>query len=424
MAKVHIPLDTFSEVDPVSTVVPTFEGDSFPVTYSFVQGEGAIHNSNYTINSAGEIRVIVIPTTPEVNVIRYQVAAEHDTCMTTENLIIISYTATSYAPQVNRYLGPDLESYGLDSEDTLVANIVNIPTIPNDFEITLSASWENDDPQYVSSLFKIDPDGGIRVNDFYAIRELSQYKYTVIATDPNNNISYSTNICLGPFIFESTPKILTEDASNCQSITIDTTEASFSCEELALRFPSGLNPAELEFYNSFCDSEIVGPVYAHHYEPLTTSFLEARSYTINMSGLDSQIIHPQTMEFAQGEDFIERNLDGDVSKITLFRSAGVLQVQFNMDNTNDVISINLNDNTLLDHPLLTTFTEDVIGYESAFVYSVTSNQVFKFSQTHGDYIRHENACFMHLGVVIGSLPDIYGTPDGGAFLNESECLGG
>lgn len=427
MPRVQAALDGFSEVDPISMIVPIFEGIAFPVSFSIVEGDFDFDNDNYTIDSNGVVHVLIKPNNPIQNFVRYRITAEDDSCAWVEDYLQIFWSSVDFKPIVNRYVeNPETGTFNVNSNGLEVAFIDNTVDMPFEAEYTLAGTYLNSDPDYVSSLFNIDFDGKITIQDIYNITEGVAYWLLVKVTDPITQSVYTADICLGPFnvgIPTYGGIILAEGCTSVTTTAIGYTPI-FDCAVLQPRYPTFLNATELAYYETNClDSGIDPPTFAILYEPLTTDFLEARSYTIDMSGLDSGINQPQTITFPQGESLVSFNLTGDIKTITAYRSETSFTVTFITTNNDIIITTNLNYREGLTDPLLSTFVLSVAGYASDFIYAVTSNQTLNFSDDHGLYIRNNSACYGRIGVVLGVDPDVYLVPNGGAFENSTDCLG-
>jgi hypothetical protein len=426
MPKAYQALAGFSELDPILQLAPVFDGEAKPVSYSIVDGDFGIHNDNYSIDSNGFLRVLVAPASAIQNFIRYRITTDHDACQWVEDFVQLYWTDTDFTPTVLRDINSSDSTFlNIDSLNQEVAHISNMGSMPSNPEFQLRATWENEDPLYTSSLFDIDSLGVIRVADYYALQEDKQYRFTLRVIDLNTDGVYYTPICLGPFKFDTLGATTQQSASACVSTTpIPTTTAEpMSCANLQPLYPNFLTAEELEFYEDNCITDIEPPSYAFHYELCTTDFLEARSYTIEMSGLDSVINTPQVISFDEGESVKTLSLFGNVVELEMTRDATTMTLQITMANAEVVVSTNLHYREGLEDPLLSIFSVDVTGYSAPLTYTVRSNQVFKMSDDHGLWIRNNGACYGRLGIVLGDNPDTFAEPNGGEFATKSECLG-
>ena len=423
-------LDGFSEMDPVVTLAPVFEGTDVPVSYQIVDGDFGIHNDDYTIDESGNIYVLVTPSTPQQNFVRYRISVTSDPCQYIEDFILINWTEIDFTPFVDKLTDVGQEYLSINSADRIVGRINNMELLPVNRSILLGASWQNTDPLFTSSLFEINPtDGKIRVSDYYSIREETVYRFTVKVIDEDTNSSYFNDICLGPFKFqEEVPVQFNLDTGVCFPIdgsTSTTTPRPLDCLTLQQFYPNQLSNVELEFYEASClGGPQEPPTYAVLYELCTTDFLEARGYTLFMSGLDSGILSPQVINFEEGETLKEINLVGDIRKVVALRSASSILITIIAENNEFVTTPNLEQrNASLVDPLLDTFFTTFTGYTQPLRYAVRSNQSYAFSDVHGLYVKQNNACYGRLGVVLGANPDTFLVPNGGSFDTCEECLG-
>ncbi len=428
MPKVHVALDGFSEVDAITTIVPIYEGDSFPVSFSIVDGDFGIHNDNYTIDSGGVLRVLVKPDDPIQNFVRYRITTDHDSCQWVENFLQIFWSDTDFTPQVSKYSENPLSTeFSVDNNGDVVAFINNMPDMPISAEFVLRASYNNDDVPFTASLFSINDLGEISVLDIYSLIPDREYRFSVRVTDPNTLATYHTDICIGPFNIDSPTVGAILDAAVCQTTTPEGQGFNivYDCSELQPDYPDNLSAAKKNYYEVNClTSDLPVPRYSVVYEPLTTDFLEARRYTVSMSGLDSEINSPQIIDFPQGQSLVSFNLTGDIKTITALRSAESFTVTFITTNNDIIITSNLHYREGLTDPLLDRFVETVAGYTSDFVYRIRSLQSEGFSDDHGQYIRNNGACYGRLGAILNRTPDHYLVPNGGDFTNSTDCLGG
>ena len=409
----------FNPLIEVAQVFPVFEGDTRDHTITLDEtGELAIDNDKYTIDSEGRIFAIAAPALPVNHFVRYRIQTDHDSCQFIEDVLQVRWSASDLTPNVVNVIG-EIHSLG-----QVVAFISNAGGFPASVVYNLIATADNTEGAFnAASVFTINEQGQIVVEDYYLLQEEVHYNFRVQVIDESNQAVFESRICLGPFTKGGNIATSTIPASETCVPFSTTTALPLDCAVLAPFYPAFLNAEELAFYTANCLSpEPPVPIFAIMYEPCLTDALEARSYTVrmNMLGLDSQINSPQLLEFEEGETTKVINLVGAVSQISATRSKTSLVLEFTIG-TETVTSVNIQDRDLDPDPLVTTYSESVAGYGNDFTYSVESLQLYGKADDHGDYMREGGICYGRVTTVLGANPDSFTEPDGGEFLTKSEC---